>query len=305
MKKLFAILTFFVLIFNVNAQNTFPASGNVGIGTASPQINLEVVGSGQIIRNTSSIGYTTLRLYNNQNAGSRGLELDYSGSGYTSSLLAGGTVGESAAITTTGVYPLLFGTNNTARAILTNTGNFGIGTISPAAKLHVKSDNIRLEGISTVGGNIWDIRCRDIVDNDFGIYSVAQSAYRMYINNSGNVGIGTTAPNSYKLAVAGPIGAWGEVRVFTTGAAFPDYVFDPAYQLPSLEETEKYVKENRHLPEVPSAADIEKDGMSLNGMNTILLKKVEELTLYMIEMKKENEIMKKEIKELKENKAKR
>jgi hypothetical protein len=118
----------------------------------------------------------------------------------------------------------------------------------------------------------------------------------------GKLNMGATSNTSYKLAVAGKIAATGEVRVFTDGTtAFPDYVFDPSYQLPSLEETEKYVKENHHLPEVPSAADIEKDGMSLNGMNTILLKKVEELTLYMIEMKKENEIMKKEIKVLKEN----
>jgi hypothetical protein len=80
--------------------------------------------------------------------------------------------------------------------------------------------------------------------------------------------------------------------VFTNGSAFPDYVFDPSYKLPTLEETEKYVKENHHLPEVPSAAEIEKEGMSLNGMNVILLKKVEELTLHLIEMKKEIEELK-------------
>lgn len=110
---------------------------------------------------------------------------------------------------------------------------------------------------------------------------------------SGNVGIGTTSPGSYKLAVAGKIAANEEVRVFGIGTTtFPDYVFDPSYKLPSLEETEKYVRENRHLPEIPTAKEIERDGMSLNAMNVLLLKKVEELTLYMIEMKKENDELK-------------
>jgi hypothetical protein len=75
-------------------------------------------------------------------------------------------------------------------------------------------------------------------------------------------------------------------------------VFDPSYKLRSLEETEKYVKENHHLPEVPSAAEIAKEGMSLNGMSKILLKKVEELTLHLIEMKKEVIEIKKENEEL-------
>jgi hypothetical protein len=128
----------------------------------------------------------------------------------------------------------------------------------------------------------------------------------LVINSNGSVIVGATnidgysIGTTYKMMVAGKIAATGEVRVFTDGTTvFPDYVFDPAYKLPNLEDIEKFVKENRHLPEVPSAADIEKDGMSLNGMNTILLKKVEELTLYMIEMKKKTEELEKENDELK------
>ena len=89
------------------------------------------------------------------------------------------------------------------------------------------------------------------------------------------------------------------MRVFGIGTTtFPDYVFDPSYKLPSLEETEKYVRENRHLPEIPTDKEIERDGMSLNAMNMLLLKKVEELTLYMIDLKKENEELKKRFEKL-------
>ncbi len=126
-----------------------------------------------------------------------------------------------------------------------------------------------------------------------------QSNPVMSLTRGGSVMIGTWNPGSYKLAVTGRIAATGEIRVFTDGTTtFPDYVFDPSYRLPTLEETEKYVKENHHLPEVPSAAEIEKEGMSLNGMNVILLKKVEELTLHLIEIKKENTELKTRIDKL-------
>jgi hypothetical protein len=123
----------------------------------------------------------------------------------------------------------------------------------------------------------------------------------MSLSRGGIVMIGTWKPGSYKLAVAGKIAAWDEIKVFTNGTSFPDYVFAPEYKLRSLKDTETYIKENHHLPEVPSAADIAKEGMSLNGMSEILLKKVEELTLHLIEMKKENEELKKRLEAL-ENK---
>ena len=83
---------------------------------------------------------------------------------------------------------------------------------------------------------------------------------------------------------------------------FLDYVFDPSYELPNLEETEKFIKENRHLPEVPSATEIAKEGMSLNEKNVVLLKKVEELTLYMIEVKKENKELRERMKKIESKK---
>ncbi len=126
---------------------------------------------------------------------------------------------------------------------------------------------------------------------------------KMLITRGGNVGIGTNSFGGlYRLYVAGKIAAWEEIKVFTNGSSFPDYVFDANYKLRSLEDTETYIKENHHLPEVPSAAEIAKDGMSLNGMSEILLKKVEELTLHLIEMKKENEELKKRLNALENEK---
>jgi len=103
----------------------------------------------------------------------------------------------------------------------------------------------------------------------------------MLVGFNGNVGIGTTVPRA-KLAVEGNILA-KEIKV-TNNIAVPDYVFEPDYNLPSLSEVQTYVKENKHLPEIPSAKDIERDGLDLGEMNLLLLKKVEELTLYVIQL---------------------
>jgi|GEM_PF-4363462 len=106
---------------------------------------------------------------------------------------------------------------------------------------------------------------------------------RMTIWPNGNVGIGTLMP-AEKLTVEGKIKA-REIRVDGQGA--PDYVFDETYHKLSLAEVEKYIRLNKHLPEVPSAKELERDGMAVGEMNKLLLKKVEELTLHLIEKEKE------------------
>ncbi|MDR2270588.1 MAG: hypothetical protein LBF27_06750 [Sphingobacterium sp.] len=98
-------------------------------------------------------------------------------------------------------------------------------------------------------------------------------------NVNGNVGIGVDAPPE-KLCVDGKILA-KEIKI-KTDVTVPDYVFDPSYKLPTLSSIEEYVKKHRHLPEIPSASDIQKDGVNLTEMNFALLKKVEELTLHLI-----------------------
>ena len=78
-----------------------------------------------------------------------------------------------------------------------------------------------------------------------------------------------------------------------------DYVFDENYNLRSLSEVESYVKENKHLPGIPSAAEMSENGMSVSQMSNLLLEKVEELTLHMIELEKENKALKAEMESLK------
>ena len=121
---------------------------------------------------------------------------------------------------------------------------------------------------------------------------------RASIFSNGSVGIGTvnTSDTTYKLFVEKGIRT-RKVKVDVT--AWPDYVFKPAYLLPSLNDLEIFLKENQHLPDIPSAVEVEKNGIDLGANQTILLKKVEELTLYMIELNKKVEALAKENEELK------
>ena len=118
---------------------------------------------------------------------------------------------------------------------------------------------------------------------------------KMRIDGNGNVGIGTTTP-AEKLSVNGKIRA-KEVKVET--ANWPDYVFEPSYLLPDLKTTEQFIKENKHLPEIPSAEEVKANGINLGEINAKLLKKVEELTLYLIEQNRRLDAQQKEIEQLK------
>ena len=106
---------------------------------------------------------------------------------------------------------------------------------------------------------------------------------------SGKVGIGTQASNSYQLSVSGTIRA-KEIKVETDWA---DFVFKDDYQLMKLSDLEQFIQDNGHLPEIPSEVEVEEKGISLGEMNSKLLQKIEELTLYTIQLNKENQQLKK------------
>ena len=114
---------------------------------------------------------------------------------------------------------------------------------------------------------------------------------------NGNVGIGTINTNdvSYKLFVETGIRTR---KVKVDQATWADYVFEPSYKLPSLEEVESFIKQHKHLPDVPSARDVQKEGLNLGDNQALLLKKIEELTLYAIEQNKKLEKLESKMKKL-------
>ncbi|MCC9073591.1 tail fiber protein [Flavobacterium sp. F-65] len=183
-------------------------------------------------------------------------------------------------------------------------GNIGIGTETPLVNLHIKNQtaHLRLES-SDVGYNAsiqyvsggqyrWELGTGIFSGPNFELYNRINNKYSLVVTPEGNIGIGITNPDE-KLTVNGKIHAQ-EVRIdLQSPMTVPDYVFANDYKLKSLQEVEEFIKQNSHLPEIPSAKEIEKNGLMLAEMNMSLLKKIEELTLYMIEMKKENEEMKK------------
>ena len=120
-------------------------------------------------------------------------------------------------------------------------------------------------------------------------YSDSKSAPTDGLIINGSVGIGTTEPDC-KLDVKGKIRA-EEIEV-VENVPESDYVFQKDYNLRSLEEVEKYIQNNEHLPEVPSAREFKENGYKVGEMDGLLLKKIEELTLYVIELKKEIESIK-------------
>lgn len=141
---------------------------------------------------------------------------------------------------------------------------------------------------------------RDYFKLDIGLKdSEAQNIWRSYFTvvANGNVGIGKNNPQN-KLDVNGTIRA-KEVRV---ESGWADFVFKDDYKLPSLNEVEAHIGEYKHLPGIPSEAEVKENGIGLSEISTKLLQKVEELTLYAIEQNKKIESLTKEVEELRNQK---
>ncbi|WP_422858987.1 hypothetical protein ACOKFD_16885 [Flagellimonas sp. S174] len=292
--------------------NIFPTSGNAGVGTTSPQAKLQVQGSGTIggFWNpgnsffTVSDGSNSMIMDSNEIYGSNVLYIGAKGS----DIVKFRSVSDSGSAVD--------------RMVIRSNGSIGVGTTYPVARLHVSSATsgdavFRLEA-DTDNNNESDnpiIQFRqdgDIIganvgfsesfgDNRFGIgtwhSTGGGSSWETFVIDivTGNIGIGTNnISTNWKLAVKGKIRA-EEIKVETGWA---DYVFKEDYELPSLEEVENHIKEKGHLINIPSAAEVKENGIQLGEMNKLLLEKIEELTLYVIALKKENEQIKETIKNL-------
>ena len=192
--------------------------------------------------------------------------------------------------------------------VFPTSGNVGIGTTSPTAKLDVRGvdpifqlyetnsgNNRRLQLRVGEGGGIRFLSTFGTGGNyPFTFVFGGSVGEVMRIKTNGDIGIGTTTPTD-KLSVNGRIRA-REVKVET--ANWPDYVFQSDYTLLPLDKLEDYIRTNGHLPGMPTAKQAEAEGIDLGAMNSRLLEKVEELTLHLIRLNAENAQLSQQVRQL-------
>ncbi len=285
--------------------------GNVGIGVASPIEKLHINGSirgnapAGALRVQTTHGYLDLGA---QNTAWAHIYTDrpkviFNKDVYTTSN-AFSSYNNDLILKTEGIERL---------RILDEDGNVGIGIANPIEKLHINGSirgnapagalrvqtthgYLDLGAQNTAWAHIYTDRPKVIFNKDVYTTSNAFSSYNndlilktegierlRILDENGNVGIGTTNPGTWKLAVNGKVRA-KEVQVETGWA---DFVFETDYALPTLSEVENHIKEKGHLKDIPSAEEVEKNGISLGKINAKLLQKIEELTLYTIQQQKE------------------
>ena len=252
--------------WSLNGSNAFYNSGNVGIGTNSPSFDLDVNGS----LNATNI------LLNGTEIVSSPWEITGNNLSYTSGNVEVGTLNASTLrLNGSDVVSSQWATSGNNLSY--TAGNIGVGTTTPGYALDVagtlNATNILLNGAPLeTGSSPWTVSGNDL-------------SY-----TTGNVGIGTSNTQGYMLAVAGNVVA-ESVKVELEGN-WPDFVFEKEYELLGLLEVESFIKKHGHLPNVPSAEEIKKDGINLGQMDAKLLQKIEELTLHAIQQQKEIERLK-------------
>lgn len=301
-----------------SALQVSTSSLNVAVG--SKALGRTTIGSGN-----SALGYRALR---SNITGNKNTSIGYFADVLSSALTNATAIGAYAQVHTSN--SLILGSVTGINGA-TATVNVGIGTNAPTQRLHVvgsqlldgnltfatSAESIQFANPGTTpapmmymfaSGTIntprmvlghspsypnWGLQYTDNTDQfDF----LASGISKMTVNlASGNVGIGVASP-VYRLEVCGTIRA-REVRVET---GWCDYVFEKDYKLRSIEELEKFVNDNKHLPGIAPASEVEKDGLKVGEMNKAMMEKIEELSLYVIQLNKENKKLQAEINTLKQ-----
>lgn len=249
-------------------------TGNVGIGVVAPTANLEVAAGWS---NALRVGVSSNRANTSTQLAS---SLAVIGNDNMATTISG-------AVAWDFFNPVKQEESSWSGVLLEHigTGITGMQYGLPASKQgQLVFQNVNNAVIGTNGANLF-------------ISPGSQLSTTFFTN--GNVGIGTSMATNYKLAVNGS-------AIFTKAVVklygnWPDYVFAPTYQLPNLQQVEAYINKHRHLAGMPTAQDIEKNGIDLGDNQALLLKKVEELTLYVIELNKKVDAISKENKLLKKN----
>jgi len=176
------------------------------------------------------------------------------------------------------INTILRNTTVTQRMMIAVEGvGIGEGITTPKAKLHV-DNTILAEGNITTLQKI--VLAQDYSSSDYWEIARSNAGLKYSYHNNGRY------QDALSISTNGLLCA-KEVRVSISGSpCWPDFVFSKNYNLLPLAEVEQFITENQHLPNVPSAAEVEANGIELGEMNAILLQKVEELTLYIIQMEK-------------------
>ena len=266
----------------LNVGGNAIVNGRLGLGVAAPSVKLDVAGnikaSGNITANNVAANTGT-----------------FSGSlSATNNLTVSGTSNLTGKVTTNVMQVNgLFEVKNNANIV----GTLGIGIGTPEATLHVAGDG-KFDGTVTATKLIVDEL--EVANVDFGSASTTEDVnFNKDLFVEGSVGIGSQKIDGYKLSVNGKIRASDDIKVYPE-AEWADYVFQDDYTLRSLEEVESYITKNNHLPEMPTAAEVKESGIELGAMDAKLLEKIEELTLYMIALKKQNDLLQTEVEALKQ-----
>lgn len=267
-------------------------NGNTGIGIDDPATRLHV--AGDVIAEDGSPGFF---LRNTNSASTLGFMQ-----------IVGNNMLVGSGISTT--MPLRFYTAGVERAVITSGGLFGFGVTSPLTDFHLDfsgSPNFEPIIVNLSGGTrqvqfrrsgtpfgfmefSTDVMAIGTYASDY-LMLRTNGTERVRIQPDGDVGINTTSiPNGYQLAVNGDI-ICTEITAMPYGS-WPDYVFGNTHQRLPLIALEEYINKNNRLPGIPSADSIEKEGIKLGEMQRLQMEKIEELTLYILELKKEIDALK-------------